>query len=99
MIERMAAPDASRRHPAATQQAVALDGRVAILRAGWREAAAWRQHSRERQLVEADQPHAKVFHAVPGSSARQSLARPIRSCVASASVRYSACAADARAVN
>src|SRR6185312_9725081 len=75
MIERMAAPDALDRHPAAFEQAIAVDRLVAILRAGRREAATGRQEYRERHLIEADQPHADVLHAVPRSSVRQRRAR------------------------
>src|SRR5690242_9491928 len=98
VIERVATPDALGRHPAALEQTVAVDGLVAILRAGWLEAATGRQEHRERHLIEADQPHADVLHAVPRSADCQSFARENVSRTSSASAWYSASAADARAV-
>src|SRR5262249_47633462 len=98
VIERVTAPDALGRHPAALEQPVAVDGLVAVLRAGWRKAATGRQKHRECHLIEADQPHADVLHAVPRSSVRQSRARENVSRRSSSSAPYSASAADARAV-
>src|SRR5690242_8460645 len=99
-VEGVAAPDALDRHPAAAQQSVLLDGLIAILRAGRGEAAARRQDYRERPLVQTDDPHAYVSHALPrvfvsGVSGCVSGSKPARSSSARtspASAVYSTCA-------
>jgi hypothetical protein len=54
-MERMAAHQTPRREPGAPERTVSQERLECVLRAGRREAAAWRQSRRDEELVTADQ--------------------------------------------
>ena len=78
-VEGMAASDTLDRQPAPLDGSVLADRLEAIMRAGRGEATRCRQHPGEGQLVQSDQSHQEILHAVSLNNLARRNTRPIAS--------------------